>query len=94
MKAESGETVRLIIQFIRDKDAKYSRYRLVAYGAKNFRPSESLSFAELAQRFESASIPPEYHPSSPKQNVDQTSILYAQDIALTPSQLKILGLGE
>lgn len=95
MQAEYSHNLRVIIQFIRSEVRKYSRYRLIANGSElSFRPSESLSFAELAQRFESARIPKEYRPMPPRGNLTHTTIVFAADLWLTPTQVKILGLGE
>lgn len=94
MKAEPTQNLRVIIQFIRGEIPKYSRYRLIAYGSENFGPTESLSFEELVQRFASAGIPPEHRPTPPQCDLDRTTIIFTADLALTPTQLHILGLGR
>lgn len=93
MKSEPTQNLRVVIQFIRGDVPKYSRYRLIAYGEQNFHPAESLSFAQLAQRFEAAGISPEQRPIAPSCNPSQTTIVFSADLALTPTQLQILGLG-
>jgi hypothetical protein len=94
MNAESTQNLRVIIQFIRGEIPKYSRFRLIAYGSDNFRPTEALSFTELTQRFASAGIPPEQRPIPPEGNLQHTTIVFTADLALTPTQLQILGLGR
>jgi len=94
MSIEPAQNLRVIIQFIRGDVPKYSRYRLIAYGSENFHPAESLSFAELAQRFEVAGIARECRPIPPQHPLSQTSIIFSADLALTSTQLQILGLGR
>ena len=94
MPTETSEMLRVIIQFVRSDVPGYSRYRLVVYGNQNFHRAESASVAELAQRFESAGVAPEHRPSIPIGEVRDTSIVYARDLALPPTQLKIRGVGK
>lgn len=94
MKAEPSQNLRVVIQFIRGDVPKYSRYRLIAYGSENFRPAESLSFEDLAQRFESAGIPQEYRPIRPQSGLTHTTMIFTADLVLTPAQVQILGLGR
>lgn len=93
MKSEPAQNLRVVIQFIRGDVPKYSRYRLIAYGEQNFRPAESLSFLELAQRFEAAGIPQEQRPIASQYDLNQTKIIFSADLSLTRTQLQILGLG-
>lgn len=94
MTVEPTQNLRVIIQFVRGDVPKYSRYRLIAYGSETLRPAESLSFEELAQRFESAGIPREYRPVPPQCSLSHTTIVFTADLALTLTQLQILGLGR
>ena len=94
MKAEPTQNLRVIIQFIRGKVPKYSRYRLIAYGSENYHPVESLSFRELAQRFESAGISQVCPPTPPERDLTDTMSIFSADLNLSPTQLQILGLGR
>jgi hypothetical protein len=91
MDGEPTKNLRVIIQYIRADIPKYSRYRLIAYGSETFRPAESVSFAELSQRFESAGIPPEHRPIPLRLDLTQTTIVFSADLALTLTQFRFSG---